>query len=82
VKIALDKQAHFLSGAVIVFALYTAGLGPLVYMSVCILAGVLKEIYDYQHKDIHTPDVFDAIATISGGLFAHGWILLSVVFFK
>jgi len=82
VKIALDKQAHFLSGAVIVFALYTAGFGPLVYMSVCLLAGALKEIYDHRHKDIHTPDVWDAFATTLGGLAAQVWILLSVMFFK
>jgi len=82
VKIALDKQAHFLSGAVIVFALYVIGLSSLFYMSVCILAGILKEIYDYQHKDIHTPDVWDAVATISGGVSAYAWILLSVMFFK
>jgi len=45
-KIALDKQAHFLSGAVIVFALYTAGFGPLVYAIACGLAGALgKSIY-------------------------------------
>jgi len=82
VKIALDKQAHFLSGAVIAFALYCAGLGPLVCIFAYILAGVLKEIYNYKHKNNHTPDIWDALATILGGVFANAWILLSVMFFK
>ena len=36
--------------------------------TLCVVAAAVgKEIYDKQHKDKHTPDVWDAIAAIGGG---------------
>jgi hypothetical protein len=32
------------------------------------IVALLKEIYDYLHKDIHTPDFLDWVATVLGGL--------------
>jgi hypothetical protein len=36
-----------------------------------------KEIYDYLHKDIHTPDVWDLVATSLGG--ALGFVLVNLL---
>lgn len=64
--IALDKQAHFLSGYAIAATL--APLSLLFATSVALLAGALKEKYDARHRATHTPDVRDALATAAGGL--------------
>ena len=64
--IPTDKVAHFASG-VILYALTLHALGPwYALLSVAIVA-VVKEGYDYANRDIHTPDVWDAVATIAGG---------------
>jgi hypothetical protein len=63
--IPADKQAHILAGAAVF-----ATLAPSSYIAatVCLfVAAVGKEVYDYFHKDVHTPDVWDAVATIAGG---------------
>ena len=60
-----DKVRHFAVGVVIYAVAHFAG--PVVGMTAVVAAGVVKEIYDYFHKDPHTPDVWDAVATIAGG---------------
>jgi hypothetical protein len=65
-KVPADKQAHFLCGLVIA-ALLTPLIGAYSIVVVAIVA-LLKEIYDYLHKDIHTPDFLDWVATVLGGL--------------
>lgn len=58
-----DKIYHCLGG-VILFAigqLFGQGL------MLAVIGAVVKEIYDRQHPN-HTPDVWDAVATILGGL--------------
>lgn len=65
--IALDKQAHFLSGAVIALALgYVAPAW--VGFVVATTAGIAKEVYDHFNRDKHTPDMMDFVATALGGL--------------
>lgn len=62
-----DKIYHCLTG-VILFAIGNlVGYGLLV----AIVGAIGKEIYDYLHKDTHTPDVWDAVATILGGLLGY-----------
>ena len=64
-RVPADKQLHFVSGV-----LLTAILLPLgVVYALAVVAGiaVAKEIYDYLHRDVHTPDIFDALATVCGG---------------
>jgi hypothetical protein len=61
-----DKQAHFLSGFLIAVVL-TPFIGAYSIVVVAIIA-LLKEIYDYLHKDIHTPDFWDWVATTLGGV--------------
>lgn len=67
--IPLDKQAHFFSGyalSLTVALIFGAQCGALVAIG----AGVAKEVYDYFHKEFHTPDVYDFLATALGGIVA------------
>jgi hypothetical protein len=57
---------HFLSGFIIA-AVLTPFIGAYSILVVAVIA-LLKEIYDYLHKDIHTPDFLDWVATVLGGL--------------
>jgi hypothetical protein len=38
------------------------------------VVALAKEGYDYLHKDIHTPDAWDFVATVLGGAFVLGII--------
>jgi hypothetical protein len=62
-----DKANHALYGASIylVAALF---VGPLLALGLSCVAGALKEVYDRLHKDAHTPDAWDWLATTAGGL--------------
>jgi hypothetical protein len=71
---SLDKQAHFLAGAVIALALGYL-VPPLVGFAVAVLVGAAKEVYDSFHTDIHTVDGWDFMATGAGALAAAGFIL-------
>ena len=68
-KVPADKQMHFICGLVIA-VLLTPFIGAYSIVVVAIVA-LLKEIYDYLHKDTHTPDVWDAVATTLGGLLGY-----------
>lgn len=61
-----DKALHFIAG-VLIFAVAHFG-GIWVGMAAVTVAAVGKEIYDWFHRDKHTPDVWDAVATMLGGL--------------
>ena len=74
-KVPADKQAHALCGLVIA-ALLTPFIGAYSIVVVAIVA-LLKEIYDYLHKDIHTPDFWDWVATVLGGLV--GFVIVALV---
>lgn len=68
-----DKSLHALVGAAIFSAAYTiftlAGLHALhIAAGAVVLAAVGKEVYDRIHRDRHTPDPVDALATIAGGV--------------
>ena len=74
-KVPADKQMHFIGGLVIA-ALLTPFIGAYSITVVAIVA-LLKEIYDYLHKDIHTPDFWDWVATTLGGLV--GFVTVSLL---
>lgn len=63
-NIPTDKLLHFIVGVLIYAVMHFIGIG----MWSVVIAAVGKEIYDYYHRDVHTPDVFDALATICGGV--------------
>jgi hypothetical protein len=68
-----DKALHIVVGGAIFSAAYVActlvGF-PALYPAAGAVVGaaVGKEIYDYIHRDKHTPDLMDAVATIAGGV--------------
>lgn len=63
-----DKANHMIYGLVI-FTVPAVLFTALVGLGVCVIAAFSKELYDLQHKDSHTPDIYDAIWTIAGGAF-------------
>ena len=72
-----DKQMHFLSGAILAIAILLVTGSPSVSFVSVSLVACLKEVYDLLHKDKHTPDVWDWVATSLGGAF--GIILILVL---
>ena len=74
-KVPADKQMHFICGLVIA-ALLTPFIGAYSIVVVAIIA-LLKEIYDYLHKEIHTPDFWDWVATVLGGLV--GFVIVALL---
>jgi MFS superfamily sulfate permease-like transporter len=60
-----DKLMHMAVGAAIFLVSIVTGLGGAVGLALAIVAGVGKELYDTQHRDVHTPDLWDALATIA-----------------
>jgi hypothetical protein len=77
-RIPADKANHIIYGAVIYLLVSILTSSPSAGLSACVLIGISKEFYDLKHKDIHTPDVVDAVATITGGLI----IFLYTIFFS
>lgn len=49
-----DKLAHFVS--------------PIIGLAAVAVAAAGKEIYDWLHRNKHTPEVMDAVVTILGGV--------------
>lgn len=66
-SIPADKVAHFTVG-VILFALALPFLGGMYSVVAVAIVGFAKEVYDTLHKDNHTPDIWDALATAAGGV--------------
>ena len=75
-----DKFMHFLSGAILATAILLVTGSPSVSFVSVSLVACLKEVYDLLHKDKHTPDVWDWVATSLGGLF--GILLTKLVMFS
>ena len=67
--IPADKQQHFISGVVLATAILLVTGSPSVSFVSVSLVACLKEVYDLLHKDKHTPDVWDWVATSLGGAF-------------
>ena len=60
-----DKALHFIVGVLIYAAAHFTS--PVVGMIAVAVAAVGKEVYDYMNRDKHTPDLWDAVATVLGG---------------
>lgn len=66
-KIPHDKLLHILGG-LIVFIAALPFVGPAWALALATAVGALKELlYDLPRRDRHTPEVWDALATIAGG---------------
>jgi hypothetical protein len=64
-KLPHDKALHFIVGVLIYAAAHF--VSPVVGMIAVTVAAVGKEVYDYMNRDKHTPDLWDAVATLLGG---------------
>jgi len=60
------KAGHFIAGLLIYAPLHF--IDPVVGLLGVAVAAVGKEVYDYLHRDTNTPDVWDAVATMLGGV--------------
>jgi hypothetical protein len=65
-KLPHDKALHVIAG-VLAYAVFHF-VSPVVGMISVTVAAVGKEVYDYINRDRHTPDAWDAVATIAGGV--------------
>lgn len=65
-SIPADKVFHFAGGAIL-FALALPFLSATYALAAVLIAGFAKEVYDFCHKDKHTPDIWDSLATFAGG---------------
>jgi predicted PurR-regulated permease PerM len=65
-KLPHDKALHFIVG-VLIYAI-AHFISPVVGMAAVVVAAVGKEVYDWFHRDRHTPDVWDAVVTVIGGV--------------
>lgn len=65
-SVPVDKQGHFIIG-VFIYSLFHF-INPILGLCAVALAAVGKEAYDWFNRDTHTPDVFDALATMLGGV--------------
>ena len=63
-----DKALHIIAGVLIYAVAHF--ISPVVGLGAVAVAAVGKEIYDLFHRDKHTPEVMDAVATIIGGIIA------------
>ena len=68
----LDKITHTLAGAAIAAALLPWGVIPA--LLAVVIAAVCKELWDAQGHG--TPDVYDALATVIGGVLMASWLTL------
>lgn len=68
----LDKITHALAGAAIAAALLPWGVIPA--LLAVVVAAVGKELWDAQGHG--TPDVYDAMATVIGGVLMASWLTL------
>jgi hypothetical protein len=68
--VPVDKQGHFIIGLIAYMAFHFVEIA--VGFGVVAVLAIGKEVYDWFHRDRHTPDLWDAIATMAGGI--AGWI--------
>ena len=65
-SVPADKQGHFIVGLIAYMALHFVSVT--VGLAVVAVLAVGKEVYDWFHRDRHTPDLWDAVATMAGGV--------------
>lgn len=63
-----DKEAHFVSGALLFFLLIICQVPAIFAVVIVSLIGAAKEAYDYYHPLMHTCDFYDWLATTLGGV--------------
>lgn len=71
-----DKQLHLAVGFALAFVPAVLGF-PTEGLSLAIVVGCLKELWDARHPLTHTADFWDFAATVLGGLVGSvaGWLV-------
>lgn len=67
-RIPYDKALHFIAGSIVSAFAPAIGDSLLLPVALAAVAGVGKEIYDSFHRDRHTVDPLDFVATTAGAL--------------
>ena len=65
-KLPHDKALHVIVGLLAYMVFHFMGIA--VGLGVVAVLAVGKEIHDWFHRDRHTPDIWDAVATMAGGV--------------
>ena len=65
-NVPADKQGHFIVGLLAYMAFHFISVGVALIVVAAMAVG--KEIYDWFHRNRHTPDLWDAVATMAGGV--------------
>lgn len=73
-RVPADKQMHFISGLIIA-AILSPFIG-LYSIAVVAVIATAKELYDDMNKAIHTPDIWDLVVTVAGGVL--GFVLINL----
>lgn len=60
-----DKALHVIVGVLAYMVFHF--VSPIVGLIAATVAAIGKEVYDYANRDRHTPDAWDAVATLAGG---------------
>jgi hypothetical protein len=76
--IAIDKQLHFLVGAVVLFTFATFGNAMLGLIVACIL-GLGKEVHDYCRPNTNTAELADIMYTVAGAAVAFGLVWVAAL---
>lgn len=71
-----DKANHLIYG-LLIFSIFHTLFGLLIASITCSVFAFGKEVYDYMNKDKHTPDIYDAVVTLLGGLLGYLIIVLN-----
>ena len=66
-KLPYDKALHYVYGSLL-FALTVHALGAALSLMFVAVVAAVKEVYDWFHRDTHTPDLWDFVATVAGAL--------------
>lgn len=65
-QLAQDKANHLLYG-LLAFTLAAICFGAAVAAAVVVVVAAGKEVFDFVHREAHTPDIGDFVATVAGG---------------
>lgn len=77
IRILDDKISHFWAGWAIAAVAFTITMDSVLAIYWAGGIGLAKEIWDFFHRDEHSPEIPDALATLFGGLcfcLAIAWI--------
>ena len=67
-QLAQDKRDHIVLGMVVYGTTRALGGTPAQAMAAAAIVGVGKEVYDHYHPANHSAEIWDAVATIGGGV--------------